>query len=188
MCICWPNTSRRAGARRRSARAPLHLERREPESDRDTQRERTRSARRSAKSACRNKPHRPHVACPRTRRGWPKRNRPIARLPNCSRQIATLADAAAELSDKTFRKFENGAALTAYMRSRGIIAADAAAPIDGSTIDIPEHFLIARRVQLGMLMDLSSQPSSTRWKRATISSIMMQRSGTLSHKGPLRQA
>ncbi len=78
--------------------------------------------------------------------------RPVAQL--FASGITPLVDAVDELSDATYGKFETGAALTAYLRSRAIIDADAAAPIDGSTVFIPDHFLVAERVPLSGLMDL----------------------------------
>ena len=40
------------------------------------------------------------------------------------------------------------------MRTRGLIASDIAAPLDGTTLSIDDNFLIARRIQLGALLDL----------------------------------
>ena len=74
-----------------------------------------------------------------------------------SASTLVLADAAAELSDSTVADFDGGIDPLAYLRSRGVIAADAGT-VDGSgTISIGEDFLIARRIALGPLMDLTAQ-------------------------------
>jgi hypothetical protein len=69
----------------------------------------------------------------------------------------TLADAVAGLADPTAERFETGAAATAYLRSRGLIEADAAAPIDGATVRVSEELMVARVVPLGLLLDLVAQ-------------------------------
>ena len=65
-----------------------------------------------------------------------------------------LADAVADLSDKTNHDFETGDAVMAYLRGRGLVEADVAAPSEGAKIAIPEAFLVARRIPLGVLLDL----------------------------------
>ena len=67
-----------------------------------------------------------------------------------------LADAAAELADRTFADFDGGTDPLAYLRSRGVIAADAGG-LDGlKRITIGEDFLVARRIALGPLLDVTA--------------------------------
>jgi hypothetical protein len=69
---------------------------------------------------------------------------------------ATLADAVADLGDSTAVDFQTGDDAIAYLRSRGIIAADAAG-LDGlHQLIVTPHFLIAERIALGALMDMAA--------------------------------
>ncbi len=65
-----------------------------------------------------------------------------------------LLDAVAECGDVSAIDFDTGDDLTAYVRSRGLIAAEAAALADTTPIGAGDGFLIARRVPLGVLLDL----------------------------------
>jgi hypothetical protein len=66
----------------------------------------------------------------------------------------TLLDAVAECADVSAADFDAGDGLTAYVRSRGMIAADAPALSDTAPLVAGESFLVARRIPLGALMDL----------------------------------
>lgn len=78
----------------------------------------------------------------------------IARLYVSS--TAILADAAEECADSTEIDFDTGDGLTAYVRSRGLIAADAPALDDASPLAVNDDLLVARRFRLGLLLDLVS--------------------------------
>jgi hypothetical protein len=65
-----------------------------------------------------------------------------------------FVDAVAELGNQIERRFNVGGDVTAYMRSRGLIAAEAAAPLDGVRISIDDSFRLMHRIELGPLMDL----------------------------------
>ncbi len=67
---------------------------------------------------------------------------------------AILLDAVAECGDATEADFETGDGLTAYLRSRGLIAADAPGLPDDVPLAVTEDFLLVRRIPLGPLMDL----------------------------------
>lgn len=67
---------------------------------------------------------------------------------------ATLVDAIAECADTTATDFDTGDDLTAYVRGRGLIAEDAPGLSDTAPICVDETFLVARRVPLGVLLDL----------------------------------
>lgn len=67
---------------------------------------------------------------------------------------AVLVDAVAECADFTEADFDTGDDLTAYVRARGLIAEDAPALSDTSPIAANENFLVARRIPLGVLLDL----------------------------------
>ena len=67
---------------------------------------------------------------------------------------APLADAAAELGDTTTRDFETGDTAHAFLRSRLLIARDAAG-LEGLTqLAVTEDYLVAGRIRLGTLLDL----------------------------------
>lgn len=67
---------------------------------------------------------------------------------------ASLVDAAAELGDTTTQSFETGDTAIAFLRSRGVIAADDAGLDRRAQIAVTEEFLVARRARLGTLLDL----------------------------------
>lgn len=67
---------------------------------------------------------------------------------------AALVDAAAELGDTSGRSFETGDTAIAFLRSRGIIAADDAGLDRRAQIAVTEEFLVASRARLGTLLDL----------------------------------
>jgi hypothetical protein len=81
-----------------------------------------------------------------------ERFQPVARLYVAG--TATLLDAVAECADLSDEDFDTGDDLTAYMRSRGLIAADAAGLSDSAPIAATEGFLVAKRARLGVLLDL----------------------------------
>jgi len=67
---------------------------------------------------------------------------------------APLVDAALELGDTTMRDFETGDTAMAFLRSRGLIARDAAG-LEGLTrLGVSEDYLVAGRIRLGTLLDL----------------------------------
>lgn len=74
-----------------------------------------------------------------------------------SASTAILADAAAELADTTFADFDAGCDPLAYLRSRGVIAAEAGSLKGLERIVVGEDFLVARRIALGPLLDLTAQ-------------------------------
>ena len=65
-------------------------------------------------------------------------------------------DAVEECADSTAVDFDTGDGLTAYVRSRGLIEADAPGLDDASPIKVDDEFLVARRLRLGALLDLVS--------------------------------
>ena len=67
---------------------------------------------------------------------------------------AALVDAAEELGDTTNQAFATGDAAQAFMRSRGILARDAAGLEQMSQLVVTEEFLVAGRIRLGTLLDL----------------------------------
>jgi hypothetical protein len=81
-----------------------------------------------------------------------ERFQPVARLYVAG--TATLLDAVAECADLSGEDFNTGDDLTAYMRGRGLIAADAAGLSDAAPIAANEMFLVAKRAPLGVLLDL----------------------------------
>ncbi len=76
----------------------------------------------------------------------------MARLYNAG--TAILLDAVAECGDTSSIDFDSGDDLTAYLRSRGLVAADAPALSDTAPIGAGDGFMVARRVPLGVLLDL----------------------------------
>ena len=67
---------------------------------------------------------------------------------------APLVDAAEELGDTTTEAFDTGNVAQAFLRSRGLIARDAAG-LDGLTrLAVTEEYLVAGRIRLGTLLDL----------------------------------
>lgn len=67
---------------------------------------------------------------------------------------AIVADAAQEMADETAYAFDAGDGVTAYLRSRGLIAADEAAPLEAAQLPVTEDLLVAGRMPLGTLLDL----------------------------------
>jgi hypothetical protein len=67
---------------------------------------------------------------------------------------AVLSDAAAELGDTTSQQFTTGNASTAFLRSRGLIARDAAGLERLTQLAVTEEYLVAGRIRLGTLLDL----------------------------------
>jgi hypothetical protein len=67
---------------------------------------------------------------------------------------APLVDAAAELGDTSARDFDTGDTAMAFLRSRGVIARDAAGLERLAELAVGEDYLVAGRVRLGTLLDL----------------------------------
>jgi hypothetical protein len=78
--------------------------------------------------------------------------KPIAKLFNGG--TALLLDAIKELGDPAAHDFDAGDGITSYLRTRGLIAADVAAPDEAQELAVTEEFLIGGRIPLGTLMDL----------------------------------
>lgn len=69
---------------------------------------------------------------------------------------AVLLDAVEECADVSAADFDAGSDLLAYVRSRGMIPADAPALSDTTPLVAGEDFLVARRIPLGPLLDLAA--------------------------------
>lgn len=69
---------------------------------------------------------------------------------------AALEDAVEELGDATVADFDTGDDPLAYLRSRGLLAGDAGSLLGIEKMHVGEHFLIVRRIGLGVLMDLAA--------------------------------
>ena len=67
---------------------------------------------------------------------------------------APLVEAAKELGDTTMRDFDTGDTAIAFLRSRALIARDAAGLEGLSHLAVSEDYLIAGRIRLGTLLDL----------------------------------
>jgi hypothetical protein len=67
---------------------------------------------------------------------------------------APLVDAAKELGDTTVRDFDTGDTAFAFLRSRALIARDAAGLEHLSELRVSEDYLVAGRIRLGTLLDL----------------------------------
>lgn len=65
-----------------------------------------------------------------------------------------LADAAAELGDTDARDFQSADAALTFLRSRGVLAADAAGLEGLPRLAISEDYQVAGRIRLGTLLDL----------------------------------
>lgn len=76
----------------------------------------------------------------------------ITRLYTSGTEI--VADAVSKLSDETAYAFDAGDGITAYLRSRGLIAEDAPAPLEAASLTVTEQFQVAGRMPLGPLLDL----------------------------------
>ena len=80
------------------------------------------------------------------------RLRPLAAL--LAAGTAPLVDAVAELGDTTTRDFDTGDTASAFLRSRNMIARDAAGFAGMAQLAVSEDYLVAGRVRLGTLLDL----------------------------------
>lgn len=69
---------------------------------------------------------------------------------------AILMDAVTECGDATDDDFDTGDGLVAYVRSRGLIAPDAANVAHSAQLTIDDSFLVAKRLALGPLLDMSA--------------------------------
>jgi hypothetical protein len=78
--------------------------------------------------------------------------KPVAKLYNAG--TALLADVIKELGDPATHDFDAGDGITSYLRTRGLIAPDVAAPDEAQELRVTEEFLIGGRIALGTLMDL----------------------------------
>jgi hypothetical protein len=67
---------------------------------------------------------------------------------------AALEDAATELGAATQHDFETGDVASAFLRSRGLIARDAAGLQGLTQLKVSEDYLVAGRIRLGTLLDL----------------------------------
>ncbi len=76
----------------------------------------------------------------------------ITRLYTSGTEI--VAEAARELTDETTYAFDAGDGITSYLRTRGLIAEDAPAPLEAASLTVTEQFLVAGKMQLGPLLDL----------------------------------
>ena len=80
------------------------------------------------------------------------RLRPLAAL--LAAGTAPLVDAVAELGDTSTRDFDTGDTASAFLRSRNMIARDAAGFAGMAQLTVSEDYLVAGRVRLGTLLDL----------------------------------
>lgn len=69
---------------------------------------------------------------------------------------AILMDAVLECGDATQVDFDTGDNLVAYIRGRGLIAPDAANVTNPQSLTIDDSFLVAGRIALGPLLDMSA--------------------------------
>lgn len=69
---------------------------------------------------------------------------------------ALLCDAVEECGDARGEDFDTGDGVVAYIRSRGLIAPDAATVMHPSQLTIDDSFLVAKRIALGPLLDMSA--------------------------------
>ncbi len=67
-----------------------------------------------------------------------------------------LADAADELGDWTNVDFNSGTEVVSYLRSRAVIATDSIGVLAHEELTVTPRFLVARRIELGALMDLAA--------------------------------
>jgi hypothetical protein len=67
---------------------------------------------------------------------------------------APLVDAAQELGDTTMRDFATGDSAFSFLRSRGLLAADAAGLEGLRELAVTEEYMVAARIRLGTLLDL----------------------------------
>lgn len=78
---------------------------------------------------------------------------PLARV--FASATVALEVAAREAGDVTACDFETGDSIVAYLRGRGMVAADTAALDDCGAIIVNPGFLVARQIELGPLLDLT---------------------------------
>ena len=83
-----------------------------------------------------------------------KRFAPVANLFVSGTVI--LLDAIEECGDARGEDFESGDDVVSYVRSRGLIAPDAATVGHSSQLTIDDNFMVAKRLALGPLMDMSA--------------------------------
>ena len=69
---------------------------------------------------------------------------------------AVLLDAVTECGDARGEDFETGDDIVSYIRSRGLIAPDAADVRGAAELTINDSFLVAKRIALGPLLDMAS--------------------------------
>ncbi len=69
---------------------------------------------------------------------------------------AILLDAVEESGDARSADFDTGDEIVAYVRGRGLIAPDAAAVLVAADLTIDDSFLVAKRMALGPLLDMSA--------------------------------
>ena len=69
---------------------------------------------------------------------------------------AVLNDAVTECGDARGEDFETGDDIVSYIRSRGLIAPDAADVRGAAELTIDDSFLVAKRIALGPLLDMAS--------------------------------
>ena len=69
---------------------------------------------------------------------------------------AVLHDAVTECGDARGEDFETGDDIVSYIRSRGLIAPDAANIRTAADLTIDDSFLVAKRIALGPLLDMTS--------------------------------
>jgi hypothetical protein len=67
-----------------------------------------------------------------------------------------LVDAAAELGDTDARNFDGADSALTFLRSRGLLAPDAAGLELVSHLAVGEDYLVAGRIELGALLDLAA--------------------------------
>lgn len=69
---------------------------------------------------------------------------------------AELEDAVAHLADRTGADFDTGLDPLPYLRTRGVIPADAGTMSAMAKLAIGENFLVARHIELGALLDMTA--------------------------------
>lgn len=83
-----------------------------------------------------------------------KRFAPVAQL--FASGTAVLLDAVSECGDARGEDFETGDAVVAYVRSRGLIAKDAAGVLSSAQLNVDATFMVAKRIALGPLLDMAA--------------------------------
>ena len=97
-----------------------------------------------------------------------------------------LLDAVAECADISAADFDAGDGLLAYVRSRGMIAEDAAALSDTAPLVAGENFLVVRRIPLGPLLDLIAHvPRHARGRIRSLRHIQRRRVGLQPSRRPV---